>query len=188
MNRLMWRRSGRRILPVRRKETTDALTFAHREKVAAQGLARAARMVRRCRLRTLPAIAHAAKRNAAMQPVSGRVLCRATQSALFPSQSLLLIGLGFCRLLSLPRLAYNSCNLQAYRVAFISHTSGGPMAINPDKLNEFLGRALVDFGATFNAALVRIGDKLGLYKALAAGGPQTAGELAKRTGTSERYV
>src|SRR6202162_1636518 len=62
------------------------------------------------------------------------------------------------------------------------------MAINADKLNEFLGRALVDFGATFNAALIRIGDKLGLYKALAAGGPQTAAELAKRTGTAERYI
>jgi 2-polyprenyl-3-methyl-5-hydroxy-6-metoxy-1,4-benzoquinol methylase len=62
------------------------------------------------------------------------------------------------------------------------------MSIDMDKLNEFLGRALVDFGATFNAALVRIGDKLGLYKGLAAGGPQTPGELAKRTGTTERYV
>jgi 2-polyprenyl-3-methyl-5-hydroxy-6-metoxy-1,4-benzoquinol methylase len=62
------------------------------------------------------------------------------------------------------------------------------MAINPDKLNEFLGRAVVDFGATFNAALIRIGDKLGLYKALAEGGPQTPGELAKRTATAERYV
>ncbi len=62
------------------------------------------------------------------------------------------------------------------------------MAINPDKLNEFLGRAIVDFGATFNAALICIGDKLGLYKALVAGGPQTPGELAKRTGTAERYV
>jgi len=62
------------------------------------------------------------------------------------------------------------------------------MAINPDKLNEFLGRALNDFGATFNAALIGIGDKLGLYKALASGGPQTSGELAKRTGTNERYV
>jgi 2-polyprenyl-3-methyl-5-hydroxy-6-metoxy-1,4-benzoquinol methylase len=62
------------------------------------------------------------------------------------------------------------------------------MAINPDKLNEFLGKAIVDFGATFNAALIRIGDKLGLYKGLAAGGPQTPGELAKRTGTTERYV
>ncbi|MFZ0634815.1 MAG: class I SAM-dependent methyltransferase [Candidatus Acidiferrales bacterium] len=62
------------------------------------------------------------------------------------------------------------------------------MAIDPDKLHEFLGKAIVDFGATFHAALIRIGDKLGLYKALAAGGPQTAAELAKRTGTVERYV
>ena len=62
------------------------------------------------------------------------------------------------------------------------------MAIDMDKLHEFLGRAIVDFGATFNAALIRIGDKLGLYKGLAAGGPQTPAELAKRTGTIERYV
>jgi 2-polyprenyl-3-methyl-5-hydroxy-6-metoxy-1,4-benzoquinol methylase len=62
------------------------------------------------------------------------------------------------------------------------------MSINPDKLNELLGKAVVDFGATFHAALVRIGDKLGLYKALAAGGAQTPAELAKRTGTTERYV
>jgi 2-polyprenyl-3-methyl-5-hydroxy-6-metoxy-1,4-benzoquinol methylase len=62
------------------------------------------------------------------------------------------------------------------------------MAINQDKLYEFLGKAIVDFGATFNAALIRIGDKLGLYKALAAGGAQTSAELATRTGTAERYV
>ncbi len=62
------------------------------------------------------------------------------------------------------------------------------MAINQDKLHEFLGKAIVDVGATFNAALIRIGDKLGLYKALASGGPQTPAELAKRTGTAERYV
>jgi 2-polyprenyl-3-methyl-5-hydroxy-6-metoxy-1,4-benzoquinol methylase len=62
------------------------------------------------------------------------------------------------------------------------------MAINQDKLYEFLGKAIVDFGATFNAPLVRIGDKLGLYKALAADGPQTPAELAKRTNTAERYV
>jgi 2-polyprenyl-3-methyl-5-hydroxy-6-metoxy-1,4-benzoquinol methylase len=62
------------------------------------------------------------------------------------------------------------------------------MAINPDKLNEFLGKAIVDFGATFNAALIRIGDRLGLYKALAASGAQTPAELAKKTGTAERYV
>jgi 2-polyprenyl-3-methyl-5-hydroxy-6-metoxy-1,4-benzoquinol methylase len=62
------------------------------------------------------------------------------------------------------------------------------MAINPDKLNDFLGKAIVDFGATFHAALIGIGDKLGLYKALAAGGPQTPAQLAKRTGTAERYI
>jgi 2-polyprenyl-3-methyl-5-hydroxy-6-metoxy-1,4-benzoquinol methylase len=62
------------------------------------------------------------------------------------------------------------------------------MALDRDKLPEFLGKALVDFGATFHAALVRIGDRLGLYKGLAAGGPQTPAELAKRTGTVERYV
>jgi Putative methyltransferase len=62
------------------------------------------------------------------------------------------------------------------------------MAINQDKLHEFLGKAIVDFGATFHAALIRIGDKLGLYKALAAGGPQTPTELAKKTGTAERHV
>jgi len=62
------------------------------------------------------------------------------------------------------------------------------MAVNPDKLNEFLGKAIVDFGATFHAALIRIGDRLGLYKALAAAGPQTPAELAKKTGTAERYI
>ena len=62
------------------------------------------------------------------------------------------------------------------------------MSIDQNKLNEFLGRAIVDFGATFNAALIRMGDKLGLYKSLAATGPQTPAELAKSTQTSERYV
>ena len=61
------------------------------------------------------------------------------------------------------------------------------MAINQDKLHEFLGKAINDFGAVFNAALVRIGDKLGLYKAL-AGGPMSPAELAAKTGTDERYV
>jgi 2-polyprenyl-3-methyl-5-hydroxy-6-metoxy-1,4-benzoquinol methylase len=62
------------------------------------------------------------------------------------------------------------------------------MTVNPDRLNELLGKAVNDFGATFHAALVRIGDKLGLYKALAASGPQTPTELAAATGTAERYV
>ena len=37
-------------------------------------------------------------------------------------------------------------------------------------------------------AMVVVGDQLGLYRALAGGGPATAGELAARTGTAARYV
>ncbi|MBV8721635.1 MAG: methyltransferase domain-containing protein [Candidatus Eremiobacteraeota bacterium] len=47
---------------------------------------------------------------------------------------------------------------------------------------------LGDLGATLTGALVIIGDRLGLYQALAEHGPQTSSELAKRTGTNERYV
>ena len=48
--------------------------------------------------------------------------------------------------------------------------------------------AVGELGATLNAALVVIGDKLGLYKAMAGAGPLTPRELAERTGTNERYV
>jgi 2-polyprenyl-3-methyl-5-hydroxy-6-metoxy-1,4-benzoquinol methylase len=62
------------------------------------------------------------------------------------------------------------------------------MAIDQDKLNQLLGRFLDDFGATFHSAMAVIGDKLGLYKTLAEGGPATSVELAARTKTTERYV
>jgi hypothetical protein len=54
------------------------------------------------------------------------------------------------------------------------------MSIDNGKLHELLGKAVVDFGATFHAALVVIGDKLGLYKALAAAESLTPAELAER--------
>jgi SAM-dependent methyltransferase/transcriptional regulator with XRE-family HTH domain len=62
------------------------------------------------------------------------------------------------------------------------------MAIDEQQLHEYLGRFVVDLGATVQAATVLIGDKLGLYKALAQVGPSTPAELAERTGTAERYV
>ncbi len=62
------------------------------------------------------------------------------------------------------------------------------MAVDQDKLNQFMGKALGDIGGTFHAALVLIGEKLGLYKALADGGPLLPADLAKRTKTTERYV
>jgi 2-polyprenyl-3-methyl-5-hydroxy-6-metoxy-1,4-benzoquinol methylase len=63
-----------------------------------------------------------------------------------------------------------------------------PSAVDEDALNALLGRAIVDFGATSLAALVVIGDRLGLYRELAATGPVSSFELAARTRTSERYV
>ena len=44
------------------------------------------------------------------------------------------------------------------------------MQLDQDKLNAFLGKMLDDIGAAMNASLVQLGDKLCLYKALAAGG------------------
>jgi 2-polyprenyl-3-methyl-5-hydroxy-6-metoxy-1,4-benzoquinol methylase len=61
-------------------------------------------------------------------------------------------------------------------------------AINEAKLNEFMGKAVGDMGAALSAALVVIGDRLGLYKAMAKSGPLTPTQLAERTGTVERYV
>jgi SAM-dependent methyltransferase len=60
--------------------------------------------------------------------------------------------------------------------------------VNPDKLNSFMGKMVGDFGTAMNASLMLIGDKLGLYKTLAAKGPMKSSELAQATGTAERYV
>ena len=62
------------------------------------------------------------------------------------------------------------------------------MAINEQKLNAFMGRFVADFGAVMHAPLVVLGERLGLYKALAAAGSVTAAELASRTETNERYI
>jgi 2-polyprenyl-3-methyl-5-hydroxy-6-metoxy-1,4-benzoquinol methylase len=62
------------------------------------------------------------------------------------------------------------------------------MAIDETKLNEFMGKIVGDLGATMSSALLVLGDRLGLYKAMAAAGAVTPAELAKRTETSERYV
>jgi 2-polyprenyl-3-methyl-5-hydroxy-6-metoxy-1,4-benzoquinol methylase len=62
------------------------------------------------------------------------------------------------------------------------------MAIDEAKLGEFMGKVVGDLGAAMSGALVVIGDKLGLYRALAADGALTPAQLAKRTETSERYV
>ena len=61
-------------------------------------------------------------------------------------------------------------------------------AIDEAKLNQFVGQMLGDLGGALSVPLVRIGDRLGLYKALYAGGPMTPAELAARTNVAERYA
>jgi SAM-dependent methyltransferase len=56
------------------------------------------------------------------------------------------------------------------------------------KLEQFVFRAVEEVGATLNTALVVMGDRLGLYRALAGAGALTPSELAARTDTAERYV
>jgi 2-polyprenyl-3-methyl-5-hydroxy-6-metoxy-1,4-benzoquinol methylase len=62
------------------------------------------------------------------------------------------------------------------------------MTIDETKLNDLLGKVVADVGAAMSAALVVIGDKLGLYKAMAEAGPVTPSDLARLTGTAERYL
>ena len=60
------------------------------------------------------------------------------------------------------------------------------MTLDETKLNAFVNHAVGDVGATLSSILVVIGDRLGLWKALASDGPMTASELAKRTETAEK--
>ena len=61
-------------------------------------------------------------------------------------------------------------------------------ALDMDKLMGFVFTAVNEVGATLNAALVVMGDKLGYYRALAQGGPMTPAQLAARTQTGEPYA
>ncbi len=67
-------------------------------------------------------------------------------------------------------------------------TTAEAVPVDGDKLMQFVFRALDEVGATLNSALVVMGDKLGLYRALAGAGGLSPAELAERTATAEPYV
>src|SRR3954466_13181968 len=69
------------------------------------------------------------------------------------------------------------------REASMSTTS-----IDEAKVEEFMGKAVTDMGAIISAPLFLIGEKLGLYKAMAGAGPLTSQEVADRADAAERYV
>ncbi len=60
--------------------------------------------------------------------------------------------------------------------------------IDQAKLDEFMARVVGELGASISSALVALGDRLGLYRAMAGGEPVSPEELAERTGTDARYV
>src|SRR5271170_5516636 len=64
----------------------------------------------------------------------------------------------------------------------------GDTLMDTDKLNTFVGKMLGDLGGALSVPLVRIGDRLGLYKTLQAEGPMTADALAMKAEIAERYA
>ena len=60
--------------------------------------------------------------------------------------------------------------------------------IDEGRLNQLIGQMVSDLGGASSVAMVRIGDALGLYKALHANGAMTAAELGSSVGAHERYV
>ena len=60
--------------------------------------------------------------------------------------------------------------------------------VDEAKLNQFIGQILGDLGGAFSVSLVRMGDRLGLYKTLHANGAMSSGELAAKAGIAERYA
>ena len=61
----------------------------------------------------------------------------------------------------------------------------GKSSLNPDVLNQLLGKIINDLGAAVNGALIVLGDGLGIYAAMADIGPATSQELAEKTNLNE---
>jgi hypothetical protein len=72
---------------------------------------------------------------------------------------------------------------------FSSHPKEDTMqTLDQSRIEAFAGQIASEVGAALNAALVTVGDQLGLYRAMADAQPVRAGELAVRTDTHERYA
>jgi SAM-dependent methyltransferase len=74
------------------------------------------------------------------------------------------------------------------RCAFTYHNRRFKVEIDETKLNQFLGQMLSDLGGAASVAMVRMGDSLGLYKALNTRGPMTYQQLASACEVNERYT
>jgi 2-polyprenyl-3-methyl-5-hydroxy-6-metoxy-1,4-benzoquinol methylase len=57
-----------------------------------------------------------------------------------------------------------------------------------EKLSEYAKLVFGALGGAMTSAMIYLGDRLGLYRALAGAGPVTSAELASKTGLSERWL
>jgi SAM-dependent methyltransferase len=73
-------------------------------------------------------------------------------------------------------------------VSAMTHTLSAPSAVDPAKVEAFVGQVLTDFAGAAGTAMTLIGDRLGLYAAMTAAGPVTAAGLAADTGLHPRLV
>jgi len=62
------------------------------------------------------------------------------------------------------------------------------MAIDEARLEQVFGQVVTDFAGALTVRMVRLGDRLGFYRAMTGAGPMTPAEIARKTGTDERYV
>ena len=62
------------------------------------------------------------------------------------------------------------------------------MSVDPDRLHQFIGRAVSDLAAGGGGVMISLGRRLGLYKVLAGAGRLAAAEVARRAACAERYV
>jgi SAM-dependent methyltransferase len=60
--------------------------------------------------------------------------------------------------------------------------------IDEARVEAFMGKVVTDMGAIISAPLMVLGERLGLYRAMAGAGPLTSEEVAERTGVAERSV
>ena len=70
----------------------------------------------------------------------------------------------------------------------VSQPAADHNAVDPEALKELIGQVIADAGGALILPLALLGDRLGLFSALATDGPATAGELAQRTELTERYL
>src|SRR6476661_4189565 len=90
-------------------------------------------------------------------------------------------------------IAARSGRLMSYAPSHTSEETPMTTTIDPPRVDEsaleqFVHQAVGDLAAAISGLMVHLGDRLGLYRAMAGTGPVTPSALAARTGTQERYV